>query len=445
MDKKIGVNDCKCLVDKVKQKLGDWKNKSLTYAGRAQLLASVLSSMQVYWGSVFKIPKNVIVEIETLFKGFLWCNSEVCKGKARVAWKEVCKPKDKGGLGLKSLELWNKTLLIKHLWNVASNKESLWVKWINTVKLKGRSVWDVDESKSESWCWKTILEHRKFVEDHICYEIGNGKDIYVWHDKWNGNQAFAKTISKREIFASGVLDQCKLCDAIDDNGWKWNNNWANRFVCLQNLNVPILNEQPDKVMWISNDGKKVNYAIQHVLKDIRGEDDDVSWANLVWFSNCIPRHTFILWLAVKKKLVTQDKLLKWYPHGEFKCPFCNDVPDSYDHIFFKCKYAREVWESIKVKARITENANTWDGIVNYLAGNKQHNHIWIVIMKLCLVATVYFLWQERNSRIFKSEEREKNVVIKLICDEVRARLMTLKTKKSRAVMEAEQNWDVNLG
>ena len=46
--KKIGNTDCKQLVDKVQQKLNDSKNKSLSYAGRAQLIASVLPSMQVY-------------------------------------------------------------------------------------------------------------------------------------------------------------------------------------------------------------------------------------------------------------------------------------------------------------------------------------------------------------------------------------------------------------
>ncbi|GKC71869.1 RNA-directed DNA polymerase, eukaryota, reverse transcriptase zinc-binding domain protein [Tanacetum coccineum] len=106
----------------------------------SQLIASVLGSMQVYWGSIFLLLKPVINEIEGMFKKFLWNNSESCKGKSKVAWLELCKPKDQGDLGFKSLELWNKTLLVKHLWNVASRKESLWDKWINVVKLKKMSV-----------------------------------------------------------------------------------------------------------------------------------------------------------------------------------------------------------------------------------------------------------------------------------------------------------------
>ncbi|GKD51879.1 RNA-directed DNA polymerase, eukaryota, reverse transcriptase zinc-binding domain protein, partial [Tanacetum coccineum] len=46
MDKKIGVKDCKSLVDEVRQKLNDWKNKSLTRAGRSQLIASVWNDNQ---------------------------------------------------------------------------------------------------------------------------------------------------------------------------------------------------------------------------------------------------------------------------------------------------------------------------------------------------------------------------------------------------------------
>ncbi|GJY32208.1 RNA-directed DNA polymerase, eukaryota, reverse transcriptase zinc-binding domain protein [Tanacetum coccineum] len=70
--KKISVKECKPLVDKVCQKLNDWKNKSLSYARRAQLIASILGSMKVYWGSVFLLPKTIVNDIEKLFKRFLW-------------------------------------------------------------------------------------------------------------------------------------------------------------------------------------------------------------------------------------------------------------------------------------------------------------------------------------------------------------------------------------
>nr|GEX58266.1 hypothetical protein [Tanacetum cinerariifolium] len=139
----IRIKDCKSLTSKVKSGIHDWKNKSLSYAGRAQLIAYVLTSIQVYWASVFKLPKAVINDIEKLFKGFLWCKGDLQKWKAKVSWKDVCQPKDNGGLG--------------------------------------RSIWEVDILSGDSWIWKNLLEVRDNVRSHMQYKIGNGWKVSMWH------------------------------------------------------------------------------------------------------------------------------------------------------------------------------------------------------------------------------------------------------------------------
>nr|GEY38434.1 RNA-directed DNA polymerase, eukaryota, reverse transcriptase zinc-binding domain protein [Tanacetum cinerariifolium] len=68
------------------------------------------------------------------------CNSvrwNLTKGKAKISWENICRPKDEAGLGLKNLQIWNEVLIMKHLWNVSANTDTLWVKWINVEKLKG--------------------------------------------------------------------------------------------------------------------------------------------------------------------------------------------------------------------------------------------------------------------------------------------------------------------
>ncbi|GJU28308.1 putative reverse transcriptase, RNA-dependent DNA polymerase [Tanacetum coccineum] len=55
--KQLSFTDCKCLIDIVKAKVNNWMNKMLSYDGRLQLIASILSSMQVYFASVFILPK----------------------------------------------------------------------------------------------------------------------------------------------------------------------------------------------------------------------------------------------------------------------------------------------------------------------------------------------------------------------------------------------------
>ncbi|GKA51069.1 hypothetical protein Tco_0744265 [Tanacetum coccineum] len=79
--------DCKFLVESAKNRIGDWKNKSLSFDGRLQLCKSDISSMQVYWASVLAIPKGIIYDIQSLIQGFLWCNGEYKHWKAKVAWE----------------------------------------------------------------------------------------------------------------------------------------------------------------------------------------------------------------------------------------------------------------------------------------------------------------------------------------------------------------------
>ncbi|GKG54195.1 hypothetical protein Tco_0557718, partial [Tanacetum coccineum] len=71
--KKLSVKDCKPLIDKVEERVSCWRNKTLSYAGRIQLLASVLSSellasvlssMQIYWASVYLLPLSVIKDLD---------------------------------------------------------------------------------------------------------------------------------------------------------------------------------------------------------------------------------------------------------------------------------------------------------------------------------------------------------------------------------------------
>nr|GEV85333.1 reverse transcriptase domain-containing protein [Tanacetum cinerariifolium] len=61
--KRLGVKDCKSLLDKVRNRILSWKNKVLSYAGRLQLVASILESIQVYWATIFLLPQAVIDDI----------------------------------------------------------------------------------------------------------------------------------------------------------------------------------------------------------------------------------------------------------------------------------------------------------------------------------------------------------------------------------------------
>ncbi|GJY46689.1 RNA-directed DNA polymerase, eukaryota, reverse transcriptase zinc-binding domain protein [Tanacetum coccineum] len=212
--KNIGISECNQLVERVKQKVNDWKNKVLSYAGRLQLIASVLASMHIYWASIFLIPKTTVKEIEKALKGFLWCQGDMKRGAAKVAWKVICAPKSQGGMGIKRLGPWNEALLCKHLWNVSAMKESLWVKWVNVVKLKGKSIWEVDIDDNGSGTWKAILNLRSKIRDSVWKKIGEGKNTNVWFDKWCNESPLCEIVPFKNRYEARLSEKASVADVI---------------------------------------------------------------------------------------------------------------------------------------------------------------------------------------------------------------------------------------
>lgn len=363
------------------------------------------------------------------------------KGKLKLLGLIYVSLKTKG-LSFKSLEIWNKTLLVKHLWNVASKKESLWVKWINVVKLKNRSVWDIDVDTKDSWSWKCILNLRELVGNHMRYKIGEGKSINVWHDKWNSGTALSSIISKKEIFYVGFQDSSCISAIIYEHGWKWPQSWLEKYDCLNNIDVPVLSNQPNVLIWVDNNGKEMRFSTSNVWNTMRGNNDKVCWKDLVWHSNCIPKHTFILWLAVKGKLCTQDKLARRYSNNNFECSLCKKEADSHDHLFFKCDYAQKLWKMVSDISKSNVHDDNWEDIVKNMSKEKSKRNIWGNIRKLSFVAIVYHIWQERNWRLFNNCKRSEVEVFGTLCDDLKARLTFIIVKQSANVIQGEQVWQI---
>ncbi|KAL0455377.1 UNVERIFIED_CONTAM: hypothetical protein Slati_0876900 [Sesamum latifolium] len=128
----------------------------LSFAGRVQLIKSVLTALQVYWAMAFILPKMVIREIEKRLRSFLWkgCTGV---GYAKVSSQQVCRPVTEGGLGIRDILALNKGLMSKHLWRIiVADRSSIWVDWIIQYRLRGTSIWTVSD-RSGPWSWRKLI------------------------------------------------------------------------------------------------------------------------------------------------------------------------------------------------------------------------------------------------------------------------------------------------
>ncbi|GKC31552.1 hypothetical protein Tco_1038846 [Tanacetum coccineum] len=153
---------------------------------------------------------------------------------------------------------------LKHIWNLAVKKESIWTEWINTVRLKGGSIWDVVNDRKASWGWNNLLAMRDKIRPHVKYKVGNGKKIMAWYDTWIGDDSLSKFISHRDIYKCRFDNNARLADICGIENWSWPDEWV--------VKAPILNMAPtnvrlnkdidDRAVWIDKKKREVYFLLE---------------------------------------------------------------------------------------------------------------------------------------------------------------------------------------
>ncbi|GJW84458.1 hypothetical protein Tco_0157603 [Tanacetum coccineum] len=187
--------DCKELIEKVQHRIRDWKNKSLSAAGRLQLVKSVIGSMHVYWASVFILPSRVLLDFEQLMRNFLWAQGESQKGKSKVAWEVVCLPMKEGGLGVRRLELFNKALMEWHSDGGVSMPFSV------------ATVWNCLRPRDVVVPWYNVVWFNYCISRHAFHMWLVVKRQLKAHDM----------LRQWDIHGSLLSFQCPLCDGQPDS------------------------------------------------------------------------------------------------------------------------------------------------------------------------------------------------------------------------------------
>ncbi|XP_071699259.1 uncharacterized protein [Rutidosis leptorrhynchoides] len=221
---RLKCKDCMPLIDKVRTRIEDWKNKSLSFDGRLQLIQSVLASLNIYWMSIFLLPKSVIYDTEILMRNFLWSGSGNNRGIAKLAWKDVCNLKAYGGLGIKSLSRWNKILMSKHIWGA--------------FRLKFFSC------------------------------LGNGDGTSFWFDFWHPSGPLSSLICNMDIFTSRLGRNCMVSSCQLGDIWVWPWDLLESYDVKLSCFVPelVLNKA-DVIKWRTCDGSLVDYSVGEAWRD----------------------------------------------------------------------------------------------------------------------------------------------------------------------------------
>jgi hypothetical protein len=67
--------------------------------------------------------------------------------------------------------------------------------------------------------------------------------------------------------------------------------------------------------------KNGSYVSSKTWDFLREKKEKVDWWKMEWFPYAIPKHAFIVWLAVQDRLIIGARMVKWGYKREVKCFF----------------------------------------------------------------------------------------------------------------------------
>lgn len=291
-----------------------------------------------------------------------------------MAWVNVCLPFKEGGLGVKRLDTWNQAAMLKHVWNLCSDREnSIWSSWVWTYLIKRRSFWELKCPGDCSWTWRKILNFREIARGKIKYPVGDGRT------------------------------------------------------------------SRDRIVWAESPNGK--FSIKSAWNSVRHRETVVGWHKLVWFKNLIPRHAIILWMAIRGKLYTQDKLVSMGIIQINRCVLCKEEEETLDHLFSSCPFTARIWSLLCDRCALPRSHRRWETNVEWLSRNFSDKSLLSLIVRLMFAAFVYSLWKERKMRMQSGKTRRLVQIYLEILEYVRTRTIYLRNfPRSSANIRLVEAW-----
>ncbi|GAV69129.1 zf-RVT domain-containing protein [Cephalotus follicularis] len=412
--KRLSKGACSTLVERNTVRANSWVSKALSFAGRLQLVKATLISMQCYWCNTFLLPMSTIKECERVLRTFLWGG----RGRGKVKWADVCKPFLEGGLGIRDLKTWNKSLLLKHLWSVLT-EDSIWAKWCHAYLLHNSNLWTATSHGHLSWSWRQILRLRPLAKEHLIYKCGNGEHFSLWFDPWLHGDSVHALYGHRVIFEAGLSKHARVKDVIREGEWCWPQASCDAVELQQRVRSIPISTAPDSIHW---DKVGEVFSTASAFHGIRQRSLSVDWHDIVWHSRRIPNHAFSLWLALRGAHRTKDKLLAVGVVHSADCAFLCGETETLQHLFFQCPFSAMVWREVLLMCNIVRPLLPWADEVLWMSTHARGSAFHHTVRRLAFAATVYHLWIERNRRCFKNVFLPYQEIIRLVKQDVSGKL-----------------------
>ncbi|KAL2228525.1 UNVERIFIED_CONTAM: hypothetical protein Sindi_1832200 [Sesamum indicum] len=285
---------------------------------------------------------------------------------------------------------------------IQCDRTSIWVQWLYPRPVTGHINLD--------------CPLHPFLRSIVDYQIGNGGRFFVWQDPWHHLGPLIERFPRGPRHLR--LEESAKLSSITHN-------------------LPLILGGEDRVIWRCDEGQPTTQTLYRLFDP---PEPKLGWSSLLSGSLKIPRHSFILWLAILGKLPTTDK--SWLsPLGV--CILCDErATESHSHLFFRCRFSRQCLFEIRRWIRFHWPNRDWVTDIEWPTRKWRGKHIINSAYRTLLASCVYHIWSERNLRRFEHTERTPATLSILIVDDVRQRILSVDLASSVSTRALYRLWRI---
>ncbi|XP_078174456.1 uncharacterized protein LOC144568100 [Carex rostrata] len=401
------------LVSRFNGRLAGWKLNMLSYAGRLALIKSVLISLPVYFMSIAQLPRRTIDTITRLIRDFLWGKVDGERYLVPIAWHKICCSTEEGGLGIRDLELFNKSLLLKVVWHLAEDQDRLWVKVMKAKYYSRGGFWAVKNKTGCSRLWKTVQNLKDYFKDQILWSIADGTGIPALNQPWYEGWELTRVLTHQQRDATVASLVCR-----NTTGWdprKVTEIMGDRLtqVVLQVMQVPSNHSLlKDKLIWLpSKTGvytAKMGYEMlkSHMPLPVYNAETKQMLQKIWEWKGVLPRVRTFLWRAIHGGLPTTAMLHTRIRRVDPVCSRCHMENEFLMHLLFFCPGARATWHSSTFPLRVEQLPLDFSKTLLMITQVLDEDQI----ISFCNM--LWEIWKARNSEIFAGKKIPPQIIIK---------------------------------
>ncbi|KAJ6817592.1 uncharacterized protein M6B38_410995 [Iris pallida] len=390
--------DCQSLVEFTKKRVEGWQAAGLSFGGRIELLRSVIAGIAMFWLQSIQIPVATITKVESMCADFLWRG-----GIHAISWTQLCRPREEGGVGLRSLRAMKEAARVKMAWQFIGGG-SLWADWMASRYLRRSNFWTSRIDNNFSVTFKAILKCRPVLQTAICRSMRDGSSTDLWLDPWLGNRSLLEYLGPLHDREASRGLKCSLI--IRDGAWR-----PELYTFTAQLGEEIrtisidTSQSRDTWNWVghASSGGPGRFSFKSCYDLVRTRHDRIEDIDFIWGKGISRKMQLCSYRLMLGRLMTRDRLIRFgVPIPDSRCLLCSDVDESMTHLFFECPLAWHIW-SEQCRRYLGGAGSVRDirGILSWIRDRRGMVAGWARQARLRLSATVWHVWRERNRRFFE--------------------------------------------